>query len=76
MEDDIGWALAMAMANENLIDKETLQLDETSSELLELVEELKKQNKHLGRKYKEQKGKYSKLYHTTRDKKKKRLEHS
>ena len=68
MEDnDIDWALAMA--NENLIAKETLQPDETSSELLELVDELKKQNKHLGRKYKEQKRKYSELYHTIIDKK-------
>ena len=49
-DDDIDWALAMV--NENIIDKETLQLDETSSKLLELIEELKKQNKHLGRKYK------------------------
>ena len=54
MEDDgIDWALAMA--NENFIDKETLQPDETSSEHLGLFEELKKQNKHLGRKFKEQK---------------------
>ena len=71
-DDDIEWALAMV--NENLVDKETLQLDETSSELLKLIGELKKQNKHLGRKYKEQKRKYSGLYHTIIDKK--RLEHS
>ena len=57
------------MVNENLIDKETLQPDETSSELLGLIEELKKQNRHLGRKFKEQKRKYSELYHTIIDKK-------
>ena len=57
------------MANENLIDKETLQLDETSSELLGLIEELKKQNNYLGRKFKEQKRKYSELHQTIADKK-------
>ena len=66
-DDDIDWALAMA--NENLIDKETLQLDDTSSELLGPVEEFKKQNKHLGRKFKEQKRKYSELHQTIIDKK-------
>ena len=54
-EDDIDWALAMA--NENLIDKETFQVDETPSRPLKLIDKLKKQNKHIGRKYKEQKRK-------------------
>ena len=61
-EDDIDWALAMA--NENLIEKETFQVDETPSGPLELIYKLKKQNKHIGRKYKEQKRKYSELYNT------------
>ena len=64
-EDDIDWALAMA--NENLIDKETFQVDETPSGPLELID---KQNKHIGRKYKEQKRKYSELYNTIIGKKK------
>ena len=66
-EDDIDWA--MAMANENLIDKETFQVDETPSRPLELIDKLKKQNKHMGRKYKEQKRKYSELYNTIIEKK-------
>ena len=66
-EDDIDWALAMA--NENLIDKETFQVDETPSGPLELIDKLKKQNKHIGRKYKEQKRKYSELYNTIIEKK-------
>ena len=66
-EDDINWALAMA--NENLIDKETFQVDETPSRSLELIDKLKKQNKHIGRKYKEQKRKYSELYNTIIEKK-------
>ena len=61
-EDDIDWALAMT--NENLIDKETFQVYETPSGPLELIDKLKKQNKHIGRKYKEQKRKYSELYNT------------
>ena len=52
------------MANENLIDKETFQADETPSRPLELIDKLKKQNKLIGRKYKEQKRKYSELYNT------------
>ena len=64
-EDDIDWALAMA--NENLIDKETFQVDETPSGPLELIDKLKKQNKHIGRK--EQKRKYSELYNTIIEKK-------
>ena len=66
-EDDIEWALAMA--NENFIDKETFQVDETPSRPLELIDKLKKQNKHIGRKYKEQKRKYSELYNTIIEKK-------
>ena len=69
-EDDIDWALAMV--NENLIDKETFQVDETPSGPLELIDKLIKQNKHIGRKYKEQKRKYSELYNTIIDKKKKK----
>ena len=66
-EDDIDWALAMA--NENLIDKETFKVDETPSRPLELIGKLKKQNKHIGIKYKEQKRKYSELYNTIIEKK-------
>ena len=66
-EDDIDWALGVA--NENLIDKETLQVDETPFRSLELIDKLKKQNKHIGRKYKEQKRKYSELYNTIIEKK-------
>ena len=66
-EDDIDWALAMV--NENLIDKETFQVDETPSGPLELIDKLKKQNKHIGRKYKDQKRKYSELYNTIIEKK-------
>ena len=66
-EDDIDWALAMA--NENLIDKEIFQVDETPSRPLALIDKLKKQNKHIGRKYKEQKRKYSELYNTIIEKK-------
>ena len=66
-EDDIDWALAMA--NENLIDKETFQVDGTSSGPQELIDKLKKQNKNIGRKYKEQKRKYSELYNTIIEKK-------
>ena len=66
-EDDIDWALAMA--NENLIEKETFQVDETPSGPLELIDKLKKQNKHIGRKYKEQKRKYSELYNSIIEKK-------
>ena len=66
-EDDIDWALAMA--NENLTDKETFQVDETASGPLELIDKLKKQNKHIGRKYKEQKRKYPELYNTIIEKK-------
>ena len=66
-EDDIDWALAMA--NENLINKETFQVDETPSGPLELIDKLKKQNKHIGRKYKEQKRKHSELYNTIIEKK-------
>ena len=61
------WALAMA--NENLIDKETFQVDETPSGPLELIDKLKKQNKHIGRKYKDQKRKYSEHYNTIIEKK-------
>ena len=71
-EDDIDWALAMA--NENLTDKKTFQVDETPSGPLELIDKLKKQNKHIGRKYKEQKRKYSELYNTIIEKK--RLYHT